>query len=90
MCGRPVRELTRHHLIPRSRHRKKRARRSFDRQEMEGRIALLCRPCHSNVHAVLENKQLEREYNTVEALQEHPGVRRFTAWISTKPHGTVA
>jgi 5-methylcytosine-specific restriction endonuclease McrA len=90
LCGRPVRELTRHHLIPRSRHKKKRAKKAFDRREMEGRIALLCRPCHGNVHAVFENKDLEREYNTVVALAQHPGVHRFTRWIQKKPHGTVA
>lgn len=90
LCGRPVRELTRHHLIPRSRHKKKCARKVFDRREMEGRIALLCRPCHRNVHGVLENKDLEREYNTVEALAAHPDVERFTRWVQNKPHGTVA
>lgn len=90
LCGRAVRELTRHHLIPRSRHKKKRAKKVFDRREMEGRISLLCRPCHNNVHAVLENKDLEREYNTVDALAECPGVQRFTRWIQKKPHGTVA
>ena len=90
LCRRPVRELTRHHLIPRSRHKKKRAKKAFDRREMEGRIALLCRPCHGNVHAVFENKDLEREYNTVDALAQHPGVHRFTRWIQKKPHGTVA
>jgi hypothetical protein len=90
LCRRPVRELTRHHLIPRSRHKKKRAKKGFDRREMEGRIALLCRPCHGNVHAVFENKDLEREYNTVDALAQHPGVHRFTRWIQKKPQGTVA
>lgn len=89
LCGRFVREPTRHHLIPRSRHKKKRARKVFDRREMENRIALLCRPCHKNVHAEIANKDLEREYNTLEFLAAHPGVQRFTRWISNKPHGAV-
>jgi 5-methylcytosine-specific restriction endonuclease McrA len=89
LCGRFVRELTRHHLVPRSRHKKKRAKKAFDRREIENCIALLCRPCHRNVHAVLDNRELEREYNTVEALASHPGVERFTRWIENKPHGTV-
>jgi hypothetical protein len=84
-----VRELTRHHLIPRSRHKKKRSRRAFLRREMENRIALLCHPCHRNVHAAIENKELEQEYNTLEALTSHPGIRRFTRWIRNKPHGTA-
>lgn len=89
LCGRFVRELTRHHLIPRSRHSKKQARKRFDRGEMESRIALLCRPCHRNLHTALDNKELEQEYNTVEALSAHPGVQRFTRWISNKPHGAI-
>jgi 5-methylcytosine-specific restriction endonuclease McrA len=89
LCGRFVRELTRHHLIPRSRHGKKRAKRTFERREMENRIALLCRPCHKNVHTVLDNKELEREYNSVEALATHPSVEGFTHWVRNKPHGVI-
>ena len=89
LCGRRVGNLTRHHLVPRSRTRKKRRKgRPFDRDDFE-HTALLCAPCHRNVHSVLDHKDLEREYRTLEALREHPGVRRFTAWIRTKPHGTV-
>jgi len=89
LCGRFVHELTRHHLIPRSRHKKKRARKKFDRQEMEERVALLCRPCHRNIHTTIENKELEQEYNTLEALAAHPSIERFTCWIRDKPHGTI-
>lgn len=87
--GRFVHELTRHRLIPRARHKKKRAKKAFDRREMESRIALLCRPCHKNIHATIENKELEREYNTLEALATHPGVEKFTLWIRNKPHGAA-
>lgn len=89
LCSRFVRELTRHHLIPRSRHKKKRAKTAFDRREMENRIALLCRPCHRNVHVAIENKELQQEYNTLEALAAHPSIRRFTYWVRNKPHGTL-
>jgi 5-methylcytosine-specific restriction endonuclease McrA len=89
LCGRFVRELTRHHLVPRSRHKKKRTKKAFERREMEKRVALLCRPCHRNVHAAIENKELEQKYNTLEALAAHPSIRRFTRWIGNKPHGAV-
>jgi hypothetical protein len=89
LCERPALRLTRHHLVPRSRTKKKRRKgRPFDRRDFE-RTVLLCPPCHRNVHAVLDHKDLERDYHTVEALKKHPDVRRFTAWIRTKPHGTV-
>lgn len=89
LCGRRTLALTRHHLVPRSRTKRKRRKgRLFDRADFE-RTVPLCGPCHSNVHAVLDHADLEREYRTVEALRRHPGVQRFTAWIRTKPHGTV-
>ena len=87
LCGRAVAELTRHHLIPQARHRKARNRRLFDREDVKTRIALLCRPCHSNIHAHIDTKSLEAAYNTVESLRAHPDVARFTAWIRDKDPG---
>ena len=92
LCGRRVGEdrLTRHHLLPRSRARKMRRRRK-SRQELKrrdpGRTVALCGPCHRNVHVAIANADLERGYDSVEALRDHPGVRRFTEWVKNKPHG---
>ncbi len=92
LCGRRVGEdrLTRHHLLPRSRARKMRRRRKR-RQELKrrdpGRTVALCGPCHRNVHVSIGNADLERGYDSVEALRDHPGVRRFTQWVKDKPHG---
>ena len=88
LCGRAAQDLTRHHLIPRTRHKNKRNKEMFDRQEIHRTVGL-CRPCHRHIHATLDNKVLEREYNTVEALLSHPDIRRFVEWIRKKPHGTV-
>jgi len=38
----------------------------------------------------LTEKELERDYNTVEALLSHPDILRFVRWIERKPHGVVA
>ncbi len=92
LCGRLVREdrLTRHHLLPRSRARKKKRRRK-GRQELRrrdpARTVALCAPCHRNVHLSIGNADLERGYDSVEALRDHPGVRKFTDWVKDKPHG---
>lgn len=88
LCGRQVRRLTRHHLIPQTRHKNRRNKRDFDRSDVKHSIALLCRPCHAHVHATIDNKSLEREYNTVRALAEHPEIARFVAWIGRRPDGT--
>lgn len=87
LCGRAMEGLTRHHLIPRTRHRNKRNRREFSREEVRTRILWVCRPCHSHIHRVLSEKDMEREYNTREALIGHPEIRRFTAWIGRRPPG---
>jgi hypothetical protein len=89
LCGREVQRLTRHHLVPRTRHKNKRNKKTFDRREIH-LTAGLCSPCHRHIHAVLGNKELEREYNTLEALRSHPDVERFVTWVSKRPHGTRA
>ncbi len=85
LCGRSVRRIERHHLIPRTRHKNRRNQRDFDRQDVRERIALLCHPCHKTVHAVLTEKELAREYNTLDALADHPQVARFVAWVRKRP-----
>ncbi|MFO1512396.1 MAG: hypothetical protein U1F83_05700 [Verrucomicrobiota bacterium] len=87
LCGREGGEMTRHHLVPRTRHSNKRNRRDFDRVDVRSRIAWLCRPCHNHVHALFTEKVLERRFNTVESLAAHPEVARFVIWIRKKPAG---
>ena len=81
--------LTRHHLIPRTRHRKKRNQRLFEREEVRTRILWICRPCHDHIHVVLSEKEMEADYRSREALLRHPAIRRFVAWIGAKPAGFV-
>lgn len=85
ICGREER-LTRHHLIPRTRHHNKKNKRDFDRKSVKETVGL-CRPCHSQIHSVLTEKQLEREFRTVEQLRAHPDIARFADWIRSKPAG---
>ena len=85
LCGREVSFLTRHHLIPRTRHANKRNKRDFKRSEVKHRIAWVCRPCHDHVHALFGEKTLERKFNTLGALAEHPEMKKFLAWIRKKP-----
>jgi hypothetical protein len=85
ICGREER-LTRHHLIPRTRHHNKRNKREFDRVTVK-QTAGICRPCHSQIHALLTEKELERDYRTIKSLLAHREIRKFAAWIGTKPRG---
>ena len=85
ICGREE-VLTRHHLIPRTRHANKRNKRTFNREQVKRTVGI-CRPCHSQIHAVLSEKELERDWNTVEQLLTHPEIKKFACWIEGKPKG---
>lgn len=89
LCGRAGAELTRHHLIPRTRHGNKRSRRRFALETMRSRILWLCRPCHKQIHALFTEKELAEQYHSREALLKHEEVQRFVAWIGNKPAGFV-
>lgn len=87
LCHREAIAVTRHHLIPRSRHRKPRSARAFARTEMNSRIAMLCVACHKFIHTVLSEKQLAAGYNTLDSLLAHPEIYKFVQWVSNKPPG---
>lgn len=83
LCGRE-RELTFHHLIPRTTHSNKWFRKNFTRDEMQQGLQL-CRDCHSAIHSfVPSEKELGREWNTRERLLSHDRIGPFVAWIATR------
>lgn len=71
---------TKHHLIPRMLHGKKRFVSRFGRAEMRSRQAAVCRLCHSNLHRLYDEKELGARLNTVEAIKADPKVARFLQW----------
>lgn len=73
LCLRPIPTAQRdaHHLIPKSRG-------GVD-------TVILHRLCHRQIHALLTETQLARDYFTVEALRNHPELAKFIQWISRKP-----
>ncbi|MGI8890067.1 MAG: hypothetical protein ACR2G0_04705 [Chthoniobacterales bacterium] len=85
ICERDER-LTRHHLIPRTRHHNKRNKREFPRATVR-MVVGLCRSCHAQVHQILTEKQLERDFNTIEKLRAQPEMAKFAEWIRSKPSG---
>lgn len=87
LCGRDEMLLTRHHLIPRTRHGNRRIRRQYQREELLTAIIWVCRPCHNQIHAVLSEKQLADHYHSLTLLQAHEEIQRFVEWIKDKPAG---
>lgn len=68
LCGRPNRSPSDHHLVPKSRG---------------GRVTeTICTDCHSAIHATFGNRELEREYATIDALLAHPELARLVAFIA--------
>jgi chorismate mutase/prephenate dehydratase len=61
-----------------------RVRKAFPKSARDETIPL-CRPCHKQVHALLTEPQLARDFNTPEKLASHPDLARFIEWISRQP-----
>lgn len=81
LCQRqPKRGTTAHHLIPRTLHRNKWFKKNFTREQMQQTVDL-CRDCHGAVHKfVPREKELGREWYTLERLGAHPEIAKFVAW----------
>src|SRR5215203_1048303 len=75
LCGRqvPAELITQHHLVPRERG-----------GQPEHRVPM-CRPCYKQVHALFENKALEREYSDLAKLRRAPELQKFVRWIRKQP-----
>lgn len=70
------------HLIPRSTHDLLLKRGRFEKHEVQTRISMLCRPCHSFVHAHIDSMDLALHYNTVDLLLEHEQVFKWARYAS--------
>lgn len=86
LCRRKT-PLTRHHLIPRTVHKRKRIRRSFSRDELHGSVLWVCRACHNKIHATFTEMELASHYHSLKRLLEHEEIRHFAKWLSNKPDG---
>lgn len=85
LCGRS--ELTtRHHLFPRSLHR--RLKRKKDARAEDLRKTLnLCAPCHIRIHQIFSEKELAGEYYSLERLLTDARVQDWLCWIRRRPPG---
>jgi 5-methylcytosine-specific restriction endonuclease McrA len=73
LCKRPNFHPNEHHLVPASKGGKT--------------TETVCRDCHRAIHATIENRRLEKDYNTVEALLAHPGLAKTIAFIAKQDPG---
>ncbi|MFS4439481.1 HNH endonuclease [Paracoccaceae bacterium GXU_MW_L88] len=78
LCGRPIPPEAKqsvHHLVPKLKGGK------------HGETVRLHQICHNEIHAVLTEAELARDFNTPEALRAHPHLARFIRWLAKKPPG---
>jgi hypothetical protein len=82
LCGRVGQNLTKHHLIPRAVHTKKRFVNRFGKKEMRERSIMICQLCHSGLHDLFpDEKVLADHFNTRELLLAHEGVKKHIVWV---------
>lgn len=76
LCSRPLAEpFNKHHLIPVS-------------QGGKGTPTVeLHKICHEKVHSVFSEKELGKNYNTIEKLLSNDEIQIFLKWISKQPYG---
>ena len=74
------RELTFHHLIPKTCHSNKWFKKRFSKQEMTHSGIDLCRPCHSFIHQQFDEKVLGRDYHSLNLLLADEGIQKYAAW----------
>jgi 5-methylcytosine-specific restriction enzyme A len=77
LCGRDEVTLTEHHLIP---------------KEMGGTFldtAMICIPCHKQIHALYTNEELAARLGTIEALRSDEKLSKYIKWIRKQPAGRL-
>lgn len=81
LCGR-IRPLTKHHLIPRAVHGKRRYQKRYSRAEMQSLAIMICRLCHNGIHDLIpDEKQLAEQFASRAALLAFEPLQRHIAWV---------
>lgn len=79
LCGREV-KLTKHHLIPRAVHGKKKFVALYGIDEMRQRGLMVCKICHKGIHDLIPEKTLAESYTTKELLLGNEQIVKHVAW----------
>lgn len=80
MCARIGTNLTKHHLIPKTLHKKLRKKKKI-RREVLNRTVDVCIPCHNHIHTLFTERELSRNYNTLQLLLDDPQIQKFIKFI---------
>jgi len=73
--------LNYHHLIPVSQHTNKWFKSRYTRNELSEGINICTDDCHTEIHKLIDEKQMGKFYNTKKLLLTHPKVKKYVKWI---------
>lgn len=79
MCRRSM-PLTKHHVIPRAMH--KRSPYSSLGADVLSRCIRICRPCHSALHRMEDEKTLAEKFRTLEQILDDERMQRWVKYIA--------
>jgi len=80
ICGRKI-ELTFHHFIPRSMHSNKWFEKRYTKEQMKSQGCGVCWDCHSFIHTTFDEKELGREYNSLEKILANEKIQKFIPFV---------
>lgn len=85
LCQRVTKKgTTEHHLIPRTCHKNKWFKKRYTREQMNETVPL-CEDCHRGIHKfVPSEKELGRDFNTIDKLLSHKQIGKFVEWVSNR------
>jgi hypothetical protein len=73
VCKRVPPQFEKHHLKPRSQEKGIRKKTIF-----------VCIDCGDQIHQLFTNKELAKEYDTLEKLLADPKIQKWIAWVKNK------
>jgi len=76
--------LTFHHLIPRCLHKNKWFKKNFTSDELKKGIYICKYECHREIHNLIPEKEMGKDYNTLNKLLSHPKVKKYIKWLKQK------
>lgn len=87
-CNREVLFTTRHHLIPKTTHSKKKIKKRFSKERRMETIDVCC-DCHKTFHQFISEMHLALYFNTLELLEADPKLQTYKLWIVKQREGIV-
>ena len=79
-CNRDVSITTKHHLIPKTTHSKKKIRKRFSKDQRQETIDVCC-DCHKTFHKFFTEMELATKYNTLKLLIDARQLSKYRNWI---------